>query len=511
MDFDLSFRNFYDRHREVFSGLKDYCFYRFDTVDAVDKPDVLILCDEDSANRPELETIRTVEPLLNVCKKTIREFVGSYSKETNTPRNYICVLCLTPNLKEDEPLRESIRNLFNLFDSAFELSLRTNKDGTLEDFTYKSFDNEILDTLSESSNKIFDNTSLSYEEQRVIKGFFGRGPAVIEYTVLKPGTSGSSVIEVRANFTRTKESKRYVIKIARKEQGERSKLKDEMKNFEDCVDHFSKTGYSAKYGDTENLEAIRYGYASTDSVSNSDSFSELVTKFVSDKNPSGNHLSPILEKLLASEIMNSWNKPSILTAKPGTLYKNHIKNEAKIIDTIQELYDRPSSDLLESQLLKTYGRIKSADLQTFRKTCHGDLHSENFFWDGSNVYLIDFGFTGVHHAVIDHTILESSIRLKHFPRYIPIEELLDYEKKFLGLESFQPNFDLSFIKRQKLRELYRLINLIRIDSRKYSYEKSSVKEYLTSLFLITFRQIQYADLNQLYALKMAELLTEELK
>ena len=94
---------------------------------------------------------------------------------------------------------------------------------------------------------------------------------------------------------------------------------------------------------------------------------------------------------------------------------------------------------------------------------------------------------------------------------IAIDELLEYERQFLSINSFQKNCDLSFIKRDKLRSLYKLINLICIDSTQYMRNPNSVLEYLNSLFIITFRQIQYADLNQLYALKYSELLASEVK
>ena len=49
----------------------------------------------------------------------------------------------------------------------------------------------------------------------------------------------------------------------------------------------------------------------------------------------------------------------------------------------------------------------------------------------------------------------------------PISELIKYEEGFLGVESFEANMDLDFIERIKLKELFRLMNLIRIDAKKY--------------------------------------------
>ena len=93
-----------------------------------------------------------------------------------------------------------------------------------------------------------------------------------------------------------------------------------------------------------------------------------------------------------------------------------------------------------------------------------------------------------------------------------MEEILDYEEKFLSLDSFDPNIDLSFIKREKLKYLFKLINNIRCDAKKYCKNKTHpYTEYLISLFIITFRLIQYEDLNQLYSLKLAELLAKKIE
>jgi hypothetical protein len=101
--------------------------------------------------------------------------------------------------------------------------------------------------------------------------------------------------------------------------------------------------------------------------------------------------------------------------------------------------------------------------------------------------------------------------LKHFPRYISAEELLKYEIEFLARNTFEPIHDFSFCERQDIRMFYKLINLVRIDAKQYCIDKNNpLKEYLISLFLITYRQIQYEDLNQLYALKLVEFLGEKI-
>ena len=101
--------------------------------------------------------------------------------------------------------------------------------------------------------------------------------------------------------------------------------------------------------------------------------------------------------------------------------------------------------------------------------------------------------------------------MKHFPQYVNISEYLEYEKRLLDPSSFTQSFDLSFIKRDKIREMYKLINAIRIDSLKYTLDHTSQIEYFISLFIIFYRQLQYWDLNQLLRLKICELLPKELE
>ena len=59
-----------------------------------------------------------------------------------------------------------------------------------------------------------------------------------------------------------------------------------------------------------------------------------------------------------------------------------------VIHKLEEIYQKQVEDIL---LVNKFEKIKEFVFNTYRKSCHGDLHSENFFWDGTNAYLIDFG------------------------------------------------------------------------------------------------------------------------
>ena len=144
--------------------------------------------------------------------------------------------------------------------------------------------------------------------------------------------------------------------------------------------------------------------------------------------------------------------------------------------------------------------------------CHGDLHTENFFADDKGeLFLIDFGYTGFNHSLIDHTSLECSIKFNHIPKYIELDTLLEIEKELLSDNTFE--FSFSFkqgAKREDLHRLYTCIKQVRIDSNKYFLNTESKIEYYISLFFMTYRQVGYRDMNQLFALKSSEILLEKI-
>lgn len=130
--------------------------------------------------------------------------------------------------------------------------------------------------------------------------------------------------------------------------------------------------------------------------------------------------------------------------------------------------------------------ITDHTLDTYEKVCHGDLHSENFFKDENGVYLIDFGWTGPRHSVVDHATLECSLKFKHIPTFVPKDYLTQIEADhLLGIGSFSPGMDLSSIERPEAREVFRLIHDIRIDAIKNSVDQVGPLEYLIAVYVLT--------------------------
>ena len=81
-------------------------------------------------------------------------------------------------------------------------------------------------------------------------------------------------------------------------------------------------------------------------------------------------------------------------------------------------------------------------------------------------------------------------------------------KKNCSPDTFIKNYVFKKTEREDLKVFFSLINKVRELSTIYLYNEESKLEYFISLFMITLRQVRYPDLNQLYALKSAEILGE---
>ena len=509
--FDESFISFYNRQQKTLSELKDYYFYKFESTDQdIDfETKIIILCCDTSLHIPALNYLCENEKNIPISKYTINSFAQSY--KNGFPKGiFICLLVIAPNLNGIEAFQQDLDVILNSMYTTYIINIKQkDHDISIEDYDEIPNNDKAISILKESTNKIFNNKILSYDIQRIIKSFFGTYAAIIDYRILNPGASGSSVIEVQSIPIHGASTKRYVIKIARKTSGKASKLKKEFDMFKDFVKDTPTKGttYIADYKETEIYEAIQYNYASSGSVNDAYSFAEILTEYLSPVPKKSHDIISVIEGLLKCELFKGWNALRSTTKKSCLFYKDYLKKENEILEVIRDINDK---EVDTNNLIRIFNKVKEHSFESNEKVCHGDLHSDNFFWDGESVTLIDFGFTSMHHSIVDHTFLEMSIRLKHIPKSIPLNELIEYEMKFLDKKSFEPNFDLSFVKREKLRTIYQLINKIRVDSMKYIRDKNSLNEYLISLFIISFRQIQFQDLNQLYGLKIVALLSNEL-
>jgi hypothetical protein len=125
------------------------------------------------------------------------------------------------------------------------------------------------------------------------------------------------------------------------------------------------------------------------------------------------------------------------------------------------------------------------------------------------VFLIDFGFTGKHHSLIDYTALECSLKFKHFPRYLESSELINIEEELILDSTFNANHVFSSTKRSHVLDILSIINTVRSNSIK-DFSDGSNLDYFISLFIMTFRQIRYPNMNQLYAYHSANILSKHI-
>jgi tRNA A-37 threonylcarbamoyl transferase component Bud32 len=303
---------------------------------------------------------------------------------------------------------------------------------------------------------------------------------------------------------------RFVVKFDIKNP--ERKIKKEKTLFRQYVSDLLVPGYASEYEETITHEAIRYNYASSDSKKDSFPFSKLINDKIRNKYNYSFTLEKVIDELFDCAPYQIWHtKKSLETITVKTLYSDYLKSEAKIFKAISLIKGIDESATESEELVLNYKKIKNYSLKIYKKICHGDLHSENFFKDEqAGVYLIDFGWTNQHHSVIDHATLECSLKFKHLPLYVPLEELTNCETELLSINSFSKSFNLSFINRQSVWEIAKLIIQIREDAKQHMTDKNNPLEYLISLFIINFRQIQYPDLNQAFALATAEILSKKI-
>jgi len=92
---------------------------------------------------------------------------------------------------------------------------------------------------------------------------------------------------------------------------------------------------------------------------------------------------------------------------------------------------------------------------------------------------------------------------------MPLDELLQIEDELMSDNSFQLSNTLSN-SRESLKDLLEIITNIRYCSNTDFINPNEFQEYYISLFIMTFRQIQYKDMNQLYAYHSAKKLAEKI-
>ena len=97
------------------------------------------------------------------------------------------------------------------------------------------------------------------------------------------------------------------------------------------------------------------------------------------------------------------------------------------------------------------------------------------------------------------------MKFKHIPFYIQEKELEEIELEFLLDDSFNLSYTSNSVQRKDIIGIFELIKQIRHHSVSLIMADHKI-EYFISLYIMTFRQIRYEDMNQFYALRSANLL-----
>jgi hypothetical protein len=507
-DFNKVLQHFFTKYATFFLKIKGYFVFKLDSTNDTNTR-VIVLYDENFNKHPELDTFDVNDEILVIKKEQIKDFLETLKKDPELlNNNYLCVLLVASNLRNNEIVLPHLESLLNSFSNSNFISLKKVPLGSSNDYEIKDT-SEGIDTIKSYSDKVFNNRALSFEEELIIKKVFDGNEMILDYKFLKSGNSGSKVIEIQPLRGHHPEMGRFVVKFDVK-NSER-KIRKEKTLFRQYITDFLVQNYTAEYEETMTHEAIRYNYASSDSKKDAYPFSKLINDHIKGKKDYQFSLSQVIEELFNCDPYKKWNTknfPVLETVK--NLYSAYIKSEDKVLKSISLIEGIDISKVNDIELVKNYKFILDHSIRTNRKICHGDLHSENFFKDEKGVYLIDFGWTDKHHSLIDHATLECSLKYKHLPFYVPIDELISYESALLSIDSFSNKFDLSMINRPIVYDIFRIITQIREKAKEHMLDDSNALEYLISLFIINFRQIQYPDLNQRYAMISANILSKEI-
>jgi hypothetical protein len=479
--------------------LKAHFFFLLDN-NSNSKTDKVIITDETNTNNPLLQRIHELFPDCPIQRFTLESFLDKCKKESElTDNKYICLLALLPNILHSSKTQDDLKELFSLFRGSKAIKFLNLENFSPKDYNLVNIDESTYENIENICGKTFNNRDITFEEEVMIKKMFVGNSPIIDYKILKKGFSGSKVIEARPIKSMSSKTGRFVIKYAKKDTDK--KIYKESKAFKEFIDDFIIESYKGDYDSTDHYEAIKYMYASSDGRSDSHPFASLMEEFAKGK-PVIYDLETVIQQLFNCQPFQVWNSVTQIFGTPEKLYTPYL-NRDTLLKSICDIQGITIEKAEKTQLWENFQRILNSSFKANTKVCHGDLHSENFFKDDSGVFLIDFGYTAYRHALIDHTTLEASIRFKHIPFYIPVEELLEIERKLFDLSSFNPESEYNFISRYMLKSIFKLIILIRQDARRYLVDDNNPIEYWISLFLISLRQIQYPDLNQRYALEYA--------
>lgn len=508
IEFTELFKKLTENRPDHFEILKGYFIIKLEN-NPLESYKLMVLFDSTFFIQPIRKKITGIIP--DAIFKKIEDFEKEVESGFNQEGNLLCLILLHPRTNDGESISKLISTLSTIIDAYkyFESFSLKNHNNFIGNYYESSISKEdFFEEISYINGTLLSNGGINNEEEKIIKKLCSsfRTPLII-YKTLSGGNSGSKVIKVRPKKELGPEhEKRYIIKYSTK-TAER-KIAKEFEYFGKYIEGYKGFNeYECKYDKTLIYEGLRYSYAISDSEANSYSYNHILDKkdneFHSDK-------IAIIEELFSIQLFQTWSDSlEKIESTSKILYEPYV-DVNKIVEQIAKILNKTEEQVNADELVINFRKIWEKQFGFQQKICHGDLHTENFFKDKNGIYLIDFGYTGIRHAIIDHTSLECSIKFKHFPFYLDIEELRNIESELLLDTSFQLSTSFKKTARPDLIEYLEIVKKIRNNSIHLFSDSNSIIEYLLSLFIMTFRQIRYKDMNQLYAYHSALILSRRL-
>ena len=131
-----------------------------------------------------------------------------------------------------------------------------------------------------------------------------------------------------------------------------------------------------------------------------------------------------------------------------------------------------------------------------RGVMHGDLHPDNIVLDRvDTAHLIDFEWSVKdRNILVDFTLLENSIRFKHFPRCADITSRLMVDQFLLDKDGYEKIMTLSFTDNTKkyYEQLTSIVRLIRQQAETILGDQFNQSDYLLTQFITLFGVV-YVD------------------
>lgn len=341
--------------------------------------------------------------------------------------------------------------------------------------------------------------AITAELECLIKDFFGHSHGFLEYVSLKGGFSGSMVLLVSPKAG-IGDQKKFVLKISKKND---EKLLAEKINYKDFVEPYWVSGQyiTSDWRETPSLCAIRYPFASTDTISDSISFSKL---YLDGQLPVV--IRTFIDRVFDHKLQAKWRE-SVVTKKASfeKAFKKILKKE-KTKAAIPALISMCPSAPIEVASLDT---IHEKELDYIECINHGDFHSDNIQVQVNEeaVFLIDFGLTGRYPAGLDYAMLEASIRFKLLDHSVDSEYLVHNHIRFI--DSFDsPNGMVKSFSNDAEQALFTISCIRDRFLSDFSGHVADIKilkaQYLYCLLSICLRQLNYKELNRRYMLLVVQ-------